>query len=44
MRNVLDMNLDGPTGEFTSSEIMKHVKKNFEESTGFIDTLTFFRE
>jgi len=44
MNEVINMNTDGPAVEFTNKDIMKHVKNKLEESTGFVDTLSFFRE
>jgi hypothetical protein len=45
MSDVLDMNVEGGrSAEFTNRDIMKHVKENYDESTGFVDTLSFYRE
>ena len=44
MSDVIDMNIDGASTEFTNKDIMKHVKNKYDESTGFVDTLSFFRE
>jgi len=40
----VDMNTDETRVGFDNIDIMKHVKNNYHEQTGFIDTLTFFRE
>ncbi len=44
MSDVIDMNIGGPSVEFTNKDIIKHVRDNYDESTGFVDTLEFFRE
>ncbi|MFW9871846.1 MAG: hypothetical protein ACFFG0_02005 [Candidatus Thorarchaeota archaeon] len=44
MLDIVDMNSEMPSTNFTNKDIMKHVKKNYEESTGFIDTLSFYKE
>jgi len=44
MSSIVDMNTDETRVGFDNIDIMKHVKNNYHEQTGFIDTLTFFRE
>lgn len=44
MTSIMGMNTDGSATAFNNKDIMKHVKDKYDESTGFIDTLSFFRE
>jgi len=44
MSDIMDMNTDETRVGFDNIDIMKHVKRNYSEKTGFIDTLRFFRE
>ena len=39
----MNMNNDDIHIGFDNKDIMKHVKDNYDQSTGFVDTLTFFK-
>jgi len=43
MENIMGMNTDDIHVGFNNPDIMKHVKNNYNEKTGFVDTLTFFK-
>jgi len=44
MSDIMDMNTDTERVGFDNIDIMKHVKRNYDDQHGYIDTLTFFRE
>jgi hypothetical protein len=44
LKDVLNFNVDGSDVEFGDNSIMKYIKQKPDEATGFIDTLSFFRE
>jgi hypothetical protein len=44
MRDVIDMNTGSPIIDFTNKDIIQHVRDKYNEHTGFVDTLEFFRE
>jgi hypothetical protein len=43
MRDIMNMNDDSPNIAFTNKDIMRHIKENYNETTGFVDTLRFFK-
>jgi hypothetical protein len=43
MQDIMNMNDDSPSISFTNKDIMRHVKENYNETTGFVDTLRFFK-
>ena len=44
MTNIMDMNSEIGSGTFNDKSIMAHIKKNYNEMQGFVDTLKFFKE
>ena len=44
LTGVITMNNDSPDTGFNSDVIIKHVKENYDEMAGFVDTLSFFKE
>ncbi len=44
MMGIMDMNNSTHGNGFNNKDIMDHVKNNYDEQTGFIDTLSFFKE
>ena len=43
MQDIMGMNSDDINIGFDNKDIMKHVKNSYDEQTGFVDTLTFFK-
>lgn len=43
MMDIMEMNNDDINIGFNDKEIMNHIKNDFNETTGFVDTLTFFK-
>ena len=43
MQDIMNMNNDDINVGFDNKAIMRHVRENYDESTGFVDTLTFFK-
>lgn len=44
MMGIMDMNNDTNGNGFNNRDIMEHVKNTYDEQTGFVDTLSFFKE
>ena len=44
MKDIMDMNTESRGIGFNNRDIMSHIKQNYNESQGFIDTLSFFKE
>ena len=44
MSDIISMNTDEVHGSFNDKSIMNHIKENYNEMKGFIDTLQFFKE
>jgi hypothetical protein len=44
MSDIVSMNSDMPHVGFTDQGILKHVKDHYDEHSGFVDTLSFFKE
>lgn len=44
MVDIIDMNTDTSRTGFNNKDIMDHVKHNYDDNMGYIDTLSFFKE
>jgi len=44
LKDVINLNDPETSTGFSNNEIMKHVKKNYDDYSGFVDTLSFFKE
>ena len=44
MNSIMNMNTDTDPNGFNNKDIMNRVRNDYDEQTGFIDTLSFFKE